>query len=224
MSTLQTNVPAAAAAAHQVDAAIPAAELHVLFEASVVDGSSRINYEQFIAAMLDSHRVIQRPAALRRSFEMLDKDGDGVISSDDLASHLEALQRQQEAGEEAAGAVGRDPYAAPELITCFAAAAVAAPAAGERGLGEGGAWQRRAGGGNRPRRLSQLLAAEMLQEVAGAAGNTAGGDASSGSANGGGSRRVGRITFDDFQAIMNNYSTTPTSLSTTATSADGIRP
>jgi calcium-dependent protein kinase len=48
-------------------------------------GQGVIDYEEFIAAMLDSNRVARRRDAVRRSFEQLDRDGDGYISVEDLA-------------------------------------------------------------------------------------------------------------------------------------------
>lgn len=44
-----------------------------------------IDYEEFIASMLDSQRVALRSGAVRSSFEKLDRDGDGYISVQDLA-------------------------------------------------------------------------------------------------------------------------------------------
>jgi calcium-dependent protein kinase len=49
-----------------------------------------IDYEEFIASMLDSQRVAQRSDAVRSSFEKLDRDGDGYISVQDLA-HVSAV-------------------------------------------------------------------------------------------------------------------------------------
>lgn len=44
-----------------------------LFHASDIDGSGQIDYEEFIAAMLDSNRVARRKEAVRKSFEELDR-------------------------------------------------------------------------------------------------------------------------------------------------------
>ncbi len=54
-------------------AAINESEMQELFMASDLDGSGKIDYEEFIAAMLDSNRVARRKEAVRRSFEELDK-------------------------------------------------------------------------------------------------------------------------------------------------------
>lgn len=66
-------------------AAIDEDEMTELFRASDMSGQGMIDYEEFIAAMLDSHRVALRKGAMRRSFEQLDRDGDGYISVQDLA-------------------------------------------------------------------------------------------------------------------------------------------
>jgi len=60
-------------------------ELTELFLVADITGQGVIDYEEFIAAMLDSHRVAQRIGAVRSSFEQLDRDGDGFISVQDLA-------------------------------------------------------------------------------------------------------------------------------------------
>ena len=70
--------------AAQVGAAIDESEMQELFTASDIDGTGQIDYEEFIAAMLDSNRVARRAEAVRKSFEELDKDGDGFISPEDL--------------------------------------------------------------------------------------------------------------------------------------------
>ncbi|KIY93774.1 hypothetical protein MNEG_14187 [Monoraphidium neglectum] len=57
--------------------------------ASDLDGRGRIAYDEFIAAMMDSSRVMSRKGAARRSFQELDRDGDGVISVEDLAQVLQ---------------------------------------------------------------------------------------------------------------------------------------
>ncbi len=51
-----------------------------LFTASSVNRGGTIDYEEFIAAMLDSKRVAKRKEAVRRSFEQLDRDKDGYIT------------------------------------------------------------------------------------------------------------------------------------------------
>lgn len=68
----------------KVGAAIDESEMQELFRASDIDGTGQIDYEEFIAAMLDSNRVGRRAEAVRRSFEELDRDGDGFISPEDL--------------------------------------------------------------------------------------------------------------------------------------------
>lgn len=68
----------------KVGAAIDESEMQELFCASDIDGTGQIDYEEFIAAMLDSNRVARRAEAVRKSFEELDKDGDGFISPEDL--------------------------------------------------------------------------------------------------------------------------------------------
>lgn len=73
------------ATAVQVGAAIDEEEMTELFHLSDMSGQGMIDYEEFIAAMLDSHRVAQRNDAVRKSFEQLDRDGDGYISVQDLA-------------------------------------------------------------------------------------------------------------------------------------------
>lgn len=49
-----------------------------------ITGQGMIDYEEFIASMLDSQRVAARSDAVRSSFEKLDRDGDGYISVQDL--------------------------------------------------------------------------------------------------------------------------------------------
>mmetsp|Transcript_11680 Transcript_11680/g.20735 ORF Transcript_11680/g.20735 Transcript_11680/m.20735 type:complete len:520 (+) Transcript_11680:218-1777(+) len=71
-------------ALEKVGAAIDEAEMQELFHASDIDGTGQIDYEEFIAAMLDSNRVARRKEAVRKSFEELDKDGDGFITPEDL--------------------------------------------------------------------------------------------------------------------------------------------
>eukprot|EP00798_Chlamydomonas_sp_ICE-L_P018948 gene18948-25518_t len=61
----------------KVGAAIDELEMQDLFHASVIDGHGKIDYEEFIAAMLDSSRC-------RKSFQELDNDGDGFITAEDL--------------------------------------------------------------------------------------------------------------------------------------------
>lgn len=68
----------------KVGAAIDESEMQELFCASDIDGTGQIDYEEFIAAMLDSNRVARRAEAVRKSFEELDRDGDGFISPEDL--------------------------------------------------------------------------------------------------------------------------------------------
>jgi len=72
----------------KVGAAIEESEMQELFHASDVDGTGQIDYEEFIAAMLDSNRVAKRAEAVRRSFEELDKDGDGFISPEDIVKAM----------------------------------------------------------------------------------------------------------------------------------------
>jgi len=71
-------------ALEKVGAAIDESEMQELFHASDIDGTGQIDYEEFIAAMLDSNRVARRKEAVRKSFEELDKDGDGFITAEDL--------------------------------------------------------------------------------------------------------------------------------------------
>ncbi|KAL6763509.1 kinase-like domain-containing protein [Haematococcus lacustris] len=71
-------------ALEKVGAAIAESEMQELFHASDIDGTGQIDYEEFIAAMLDSNRVARRKEAVRKSFEELDKDGDGFITAEDL--------------------------------------------------------------------------------------------------------------------------------------------
>ena len=66
-------------------ATISEEELSALFMVADISGQGVIDYEEFIAAMLDSQRVAQRLDAVRSSFEQLDRDGDGYISVQDLA-------------------------------------------------------------------------------------------------------------------------------------------
>lgn len=73
----------------QVGAAIDEDEMAELFQVSDMSGQGVIDYEEFIAAMLDSARVAKRRDAVRRSFEQLDRDGDGYISVEDLAQVLQ---------------------------------------------------------------------------------------------------------------------------------------
>lgn len=69
----------------QIGAAVDAAETAQLFALADVACSGAIEYEAFLAAMLDSARLGARRGALRTSFERLDRDGDGFISVTDLA-------------------------------------------------------------------------------------------------------------------------------------------
>ncbi len=48
----------------QVGAAIDEHEMRELFHASDIDGTGQIDYEEFIAAMLDSNRVARRKEAV----------------------------------------------------------------------------------------------------------------------------------------------------------------
>jgi calcium-dependent protein kinase len=59
-------------------------ELTELFIVADITGQGVIDYEDFIASMLDSQRVALRVDAVRSSFEKLDRDGDGYISVQDL--------------------------------------------------------------------------------------------------------------------------------------------
>lgn len=68
----------------QVGVSIEEAELTELFTVADISGQGVIDYEEFIAAMLDSQRVAQRLDCVRSSFETLDRDGDGFISVQDL--------------------------------------------------------------------------------------------------------------------------------------------
>ncbi|KAI8464717.1 MAG: kinase-like domain-containing protein [Monoraphidium minutum] len=77
-------------ALEQVGAAVDPGEMAELMAASDLDGSGRIDYEVFMAAMMDSHRVARKRGAVRRSFEQLDRDGDGLITPQDLAAVLAA--------------------------------------------------------------------------------------------------------------------------------------
>jgi len=70
----------------QVDAAIDEEEMREMFRVSDLSGRGTIDYEEFIAAMLDSNKVALQVKAMRSSFEQLDRDGDGFISVEDLAS------------------------------------------------------------------------------------------------------------------------------------------
>eukprot|EP00775_Hariotina_reticulata_P011602 gene11602-11746_t len=83
-------------ALQQVDAAIDEEEMRELFQVSDLSGKGTIDYEEFIAAMLDSNKVALQVKAMRSSFEQLDRDGDGFISVEDLASvlHDERLLRK----------------------------------------------------------------------------------------------------------------------------------
>lgn len=126
----------------KVGAAIEESEMQELFHASDVDGTGQIDYEvslrawpgllrseghinlypflqEFIAAMLDSNRVAKRAEAVRRSFDELDKDGDGFISPEDLVkvmprgSSIEiARQMVQEVDKDMDGKVNYKEFAA----------------------------------------------------------------------------------------------------------------
>lgn len=76
-------------ALQQVGAATDPAEMTQLMSASDLDGRGQIDYEEFIAAMMDSSRVARRKGAVRRSFQQLDVDGDGLITVQDLARLLQ---------------------------------------------------------------------------------------------------------------------------------------
>lgn len=68
----------------QVGVHIDEEELTELFIVADITGQGVIDYEEFIASMLDSQRVALRVDAVRSSFEKLDRDGDGYISVQDL--------------------------------------------------------------------------------------------------------------------------------------------
>lgn len=87
-------------AIEQVGGFMDEEELTELFLVADITGQGVIDYEEFIAAMLDSHRVAQRIGAVRSSFEQLDRDGDGFISVQDLAQVLQDghLSRKGPAG------------------------------------------------------------------------------------------------------------------------------
>lgn len=102
----------------KVGAAIEESEMQELFHASDVDGTGQIDYEEFIAAMLDSNRVAKRAEAVRRSFEELDKDGDGFISPEDIVKAMPrgsieiARQMVQEVDKDMDGKVNYKEFAA----------------------------------------------------------------------------------------------------------------
>ncbi|KAF8066328.1 CPK24 [Scenedesmus sp. PABB004] len=77
------------AALTHVGGVLAPGELDELLRLSDVSGRGSIDYEMFLAAMLDSGRVAARRDAVRRSFETLDRDGDGFISVEDLAQVLQ---------------------------------------------------------------------------------------------------------------------------------------
>lgn len=68
----------------QVGVSMDVEELTELFLVADITGQGMIDYEEFIASMLDSQRVAMRTDAVRSSFEKLDRDGDGYISVQDL--------------------------------------------------------------------------------------------------------------------------------------------
>ncbi len=53
----------------KVGAAIDEVEMQELFHASDIDGTGQIDYEEFIAAMLDSNRVAKRTEAVSECVE-----------------------------------------------------------------------------------------------------------------------------------------------------------
>merc|ERR1719428_127915 len=62
-------------------------DLAVILETIDTDGSGMIDYTEFIAATLDIKGHIQRRASqnvLWQAFRVFDKDGDGVITRDEL--------------------------------------------------------------------------------------------------------------------------------------------
>ncbi|KAK9811310.1 hypothetical protein WJX72_001575 [[Myrmecia] bisecta] len=68
----------------------PQAEFNKLFRACDVNGSGQIDYVEFVATMMDSDRVARREDIIQRTFEEFDKDKDGFITVDELASVTKA--------------------------------------------------------------------------------------------------------------------------------------
>jgi calcium-dependent protein kinase len=52
----------------QVNASIPEDDVQALFAASDPEGLGKLDYEEFIAAMLDSSKVAKRQHVVRKSF------------------------------------------------------------------------------------------------------------------------------------------------------------
>jgi Ca2+-binding EF-hand superfamily protein len=90
----------------RVGAAIDATDMDELIRASDIDGRGQIDYEEFIAAMLDSNKVARRRDAVRRSFEWLDSDGDGFITAEDL--YKELARRPNHGGHRASVEMARE--------------------------------------------------------------------------------------------------------------------
>lgn len=55
----------------QVNASIPEDDVQALFAASDPEGLGKLDYEEFIAAMLDSSKVAKRQHVVRKSFEQV---------------------------------------------------------------------------------------------------------------------------------------------------------
>eukprot|EP01025_Chloroclados_australasicus_P011430 TRINITY_DN14954_c0_g1_i4.p1 TRINITY_DN14954_c0_g1~~TRINITY_DN14954_c0_g1_i4.p1 ORF type:complete len:575 (-),score=51.32 TRINITY_DN14954_c0_g1_i4:1356-3080(-) len=56
-----------------------------IFVLCQVDSNNNLQYLDFISAMLNTKKILQQRKTARKSFELLDEDGDGIISARDLA-------------------------------------------------------------------------------------------------------------------------------------------
>lgn len=72
------------------------------------DAHGRVNYNDFVAAMLDTSCVAKEQGAVRRSFEVLDTDGDGKITATDIVKASGGRLNEADARAMVSETVGRD--------------------------------------------------------------------------------------------------------------------
>lgn len=58
-----------------------------MFEAADIDGDGQIDFTDFLAAATDKRKLLTL-SNLKRTFKMLDRDGDGYINLEDISAHL----------------------------------------------------------------------------------------------------------------------------------------
>jgi calcium-dependent protein kinase len=99
-----------------VGAVIEFSELESLLE-MYPDGEQHgmINYNDFVAAMLDTACVTKERKAVRRSFEVLDADGDGKITAIDIVKASGGRMSVEKAREMVSETIGNS-FAADEDV------------------------------------------------------------------------------------------------------------